>query len=307
MIISKDINQALKILQNGGLIGLPTETVYGLGADALNINAVSKIFSAKGRPADHPLIVHIGSAEEMIFWAENIPDEAWILAKYFWPGPMTLILNKKSHVPDIVTGGQNTIGLRVPNHPMALELLKKFGGGIAAPSANRFTKVSPTTAQHVANDLKESVDIILDGGTCEVGIESTIIDLSSKNISILRPGVVTSENLKKVLGFDVPLATKSQIKVPGQHEVHYSPQAKIILAQESEIPVLTDQLNKQNLKNIKVWSSDKNNLNEMAKELYQQFRNADETKLDVLIVIPPPNSGIGIAINDRLRRAAKNL
>jgi L-threonylcarbamoyladenylate synthase len=305
VIISQDIHQALKVLQNGGLVGLPTETVYGLGADALNINAVKKIFAAKGRPADHPLIVHIGSVEEIMFWAENIPDEAWTLAKHFWPGPMTLILNKKSHVPDIVTGGQKTIGLRVPNHPMALELLKKFGGGIAAPSANRFTKVSPTTAQHVADDLKDTVDIILDGGACEVGIESTIIDLSSKNISILRPGAVTAEDLKKVLGFDVPLTTKSEIKVPGQHEVHYSPQAKIILAQESEIAELTKKLQKENLKNIKVWKSDQNNLNEMAKELYQQFRNADETKLDALIVIPPPHSGIGIAINDRLKRAAK--
>jgi hypothetical protein len=181
----------------------------------------------------------------------------------------------------------------------------KFGGGIAAPSANRFTKVSPTTAQHVADDLKDTVDIILDGGACEVGIESTIIDLSSKNISILRPGAVTAEDLKKVLGFDVPLTTKSEIKVPGQHEVHYSPQAKIILAQESEIAELTKKLQKENLKNIKVWKSDQNNLNEMAKELYQQFRNADETKLDALIVIPPPHSGIGIAINDRLKRAAK--
>lgn len=307
MIISKDIQKALLALQSNGLIGLPTETVYGLGANALDENAVKKIFTAKGRPADHPLIVHIGSAEEMIFWAENIPDEAWTLAKHFWPGPMTIILNKKSHVPDIVTGGQKTIGLRVPNHPMALELLKKFGGGIAAPSANRFTKVSPTTAQHVADDLKEAVDIILDGGACAVGIESTIIDLSSKNISILRPGAVTAEDLKKVLGFDVALATKSEIKVPGQHEVHYSPQAKIILAKESEITELTQKLHKENLKNIKVWKSNQNNLNEMAKELYQQFRNADETKLDALIVIPPPNSGIGIAINDRLKRAAKKI
>jgi len=305
VIISQNIDQTLTVLKHGGLIGLPTETVYGLGADALNTDAVKKIFTAKGRPADHPLIVHIGSAEEMIFWVENIPDEAWTLAKHLWPGPMTLILNKKSHVPDIVTGRQKTIGLRVPNHSMALELLKKFGGGIAAPSANRFTKVSPTTAQHVADDLKDAVDIILDGGTCEIGIESTIIDLSSKNISILRPGAVTAEDLKKVLGFEVPLATKSEIKVPGQHEVHYSPQAKIILAQESEINELTQKLQKESLKNIKVWSSDKNNLNEMAKELYQQFRKADENKLDALIVIPPSNSGIGIAINDRLKRAAK--
>lgn len=306
MIISKDIDSALNALKSGELIGLPTETVYGLGADALNIEAVKKIFIAKGRPADHPLIVHIGSVEEIMFWAENIPDEAWTLAKHFWPGPMTLILKKKNHVPDIVTGGQKTIGLRVPNHPMALELLKKFGGGIAAPSANRFTKVSPTTAQHVADDLKDSVDLILDGGPCEVGIESTIIDLSSKNISILRPGAVTAEDLKNILGFEVPLATKSEVKAPGQHEVHYSPQAKIILAQESEVDEVKEKLKKQNITHVKVWKTAQNNLNQMAKALYNEFRNADTQKIEVLIVIPPTNSGIGIAINDRLKRAAKN-
>jgi L-threonylcarbamoyladenylate synthase len=193
------IQQAAQLLRKGRLVAVPTETVYGLGADATNPEAIKKIFAAKGRPADHPLIVHIPDASYLNAWAVDIPDSALILAERFWPGPLTLVLKKQPDVPLEVTGGQETIALRVPNHPVALNLLKVFGGGIAAPSANRFCRISPTQASHVAEELGDKVDLILDGGACQVGLESTIVDLSSGNPKLLRPGQIGKAEIEELL------------------------------------------------------------------------------------------------------------
>ena len=205
-----DLDRAVELLKAGELVGIPTETVYGLGADAANPAAVAKIFAAKGRPADHPLIVHIPGASHLERWAVDIPDLAYELAEDFWPGPLTLILRRAPGVPDAVTGGQDTVGLRVPGHPVALDLLRAFAaaggsGGIAAPSANRFGRISPTTADHVREELGDAVALVLDGGACAVGIESTIIDLSSGKPMLLRPGHITPAAIEAVCG-ELPTA-----------------------------------------------------------------------------------------------------
>jgi len=197
---NEDIVIAAAILQRGGVVAFPTETVYGLGADALNAAAVERIFTIKGRPTHHPLIVHLADAAQLHEWARDIPEIAYTLAAHFWPGALTLILKRAARVPDNVTGGQDTIGLRVPDHPVALELLQKFGGGIAAPSANRFGRISPTAQEHVRTELGSAVDMILDGGPCQVGLESTIVSLVGERPVILRPGGVSREALEAVLG-----------------------------------------------------------------------------------------------------------
>jgi L-threonylcarbamoyladenylate synthase len=240
------------LLCAGELVAVPTETVYGLGADAANPAAVAKIFAAKGRPADHPLIVHIPDAADLDRWAREIPDAARQLAQAFWPGPLTLILKRQPSVPDAVTGGQDTVGLRVPNHPLTLELLKAFSrqgsGGIAAPSANRFGRISPTTAQHVRDDLGEgagsAVALILDGGPCQVGIESTIVDLTGKQAVILRPGMLSAHDLGRILG-RVPLAADDPLAPPavratrasGTLEAHYAPRTPLVLMPDDSLPI----------------------------------------------------------------------
>ncbi|MDD3355148.1 L-threonylcarbamoyladenylate synthase, partial [Zoogloea sp.] len=231
-----DIEQAVGLLRQGALVALPTETVYGLGADALNPAAVAKIFSAKGRPSDHPLIVHLADAAQLIDWAREIPREAIALARAFWPGPLTLILKKEEGVPDLVTGGQDTVGLRVPNHPVALALLRAFGGGIAAPSANRFGRISPTTAEHVRQELGDRVALILEGGACQVGLESTILDLSRGVPVILRPGAIGVEDIARVIGRRPRLRGEVSSdrpddapRVSGALAAHYAPRTPLML------------------------------------------------------------------------------
>ena len=234
---TESIDRAVALLNAGHLIGLPTETVYGLAADADNPEAVAAIFTAKGRPADHPLIVHLGADDLLSAYATDIPDAAWALAEAFWPGPLTLILKKAPSVPDIVTGGQDTVGIRIPGHPVALTLLRalaesrrqagKSGGGLAAPSANRFGRISPTSAQHVADELGDAVALILDGGDCRVGIESTIVDLSRGAPVILRPGAISTEQLSLVLGEAIGTRasmTEDVPRVSGSLASHYAPQ-----------------------------------------------------------------------------------
>lgn len=234
---TESIDRAVALLNAGHLIGLPTETVYGLAADADNPEAVRKIFAAKGRPADHPLIVHLGADDLLSAYATDIPDAAWALAEAFWPGPLTLILKKAPSVPDIVTGGQDTVGIRIPGHPVALTLLRALaesrrqagqsGGGLAAPSANRFGRISPTSAQHVADELGDAVALILDGGDCQVGIESTIVDLSRGAPVILRPGAISAEQLSLVLGEAIGTRasmTEDVPRVSGSLASHYAPQ-----------------------------------------------------------------------------------
>jgi len=216
--------EAVEALRRGELVGLPTETVYGLAADAANPEAVRRIFALKGRPADHPLIVHLGEAAQIDAWARDIPPAARTLAQRFWPGPLTLILRRARGVHDAVTGGQDTVGLRVPAHPVALALLKAFGGGLAAPSANRFGHVSPTTAQHVREEFGEALPVVLDGGPCPVGIESTIVDLSSGAPRVLRPGRIGVDQLEGALGIRLEAgAVAASPRVSGSHDSHYAP------------------------------------------------------------------------------------
>ncbi|MGH8999406.1 MAG: L-threonylcarbamoyladenylate synthase, partial [Acidimicrobiia bacterium] len=229
--MTSEVGAAVDVLRRGGLVAFPTETVYGLGADASNPAAVARIFAAKGRPPSHPVIVHLPEAAAAKEWAADVPDEAFALAEAFWPGPLTLVLARAAAVPDEVTGGGDTVGLRVPAQPLAAELLAAFGGGVAAPSANRFGAVSPTTAAHVAADLGDAVDLILDGGPCAVGVESTIVDLSRGRALILRPGGVPAEALGQVLGA-VPAvvsggASDGAVRAPGTLPSHYAPRARV--------------------------------------------------------------------------------
>ncbi len=230
------IAQAVALLRSGELVAFPTETVYGLGADARNAHAVAKIFAAKGRPADHPLIVHLPDASHLASWTRELPAEAMQLARAFWPGPLTLILKRAEGVPDAVTGGQDTVGVRVPNHPLALELLRTFDGGIAAPSANRFGRISPTTAAHVREELGDAVPLVLDGGACEVGIESTILDLSRGRPVILRPGAISRHDIARVIG-RVPELAQAQAtqsdEVPREGTVAREAPREVISAREA--------------------------------------------------------------------------
>ena len=245
---SANIERAVALLNAGQLVGLPTETVYGLAADANNPVAVAKIFAAKGRPADHPLIVHLGADDLLNNYAREIPEAAWTLAEAFWPGPLTLILKKAPGVPDIVTGGQDTVGVRIPGHPIALALLRAFaeanpgGGGLAAPSANQFGRISPTAAAHVVTELGDAVALVLDGGDCQVGIESTIVDLSRGDPVILRPGAITAAQIELVLGQKL-IATSAVVestgdatpRVSGSLASHYAPLTPLTVLELSEI------------------------------------------------------------------------
>ncbi|MFE2474887.1 L-threonylcarbamoyladenylate synthase, partial [Streptomyces sp. NPDC059389] len=232
---TSDIEEAAGVLRAGGLVAIPTETVYGLGANAEDPAAVSQIFQVKGRPPSHPLIVHIGGAEQLDDWVEDVPRAARLLAGHFWPGPLTLVLRRGRRVPLEATGGLETVAVRVPDHPVALALLAAFGGGITAPSANRFGQVSPTTADDVRAELGDAVDCVLDGGPCEVGVESTIVDVTGEVPTILRPGGVVREDLEAVLGYALAVPASSHVRVPGQHPSHYAPRARVVLVEPGEV------------------------------------------------------------------------
>jgi L-threonylcarbamoyladenylate synthase len=311
------INEAATSLIRGNLVAFPTETVYGLGADATNIEAVARIYEVKGRPVGHPLIVHISSIEHLDKWAKDIPEYAIKLARSFWPGPMTLILPRTELAKDFITGGQSNVGIRVPSHNVALELLKEFeakgGSGIAAPSANRFGAVSPTTAKAVEIELGNYLspgDQILDGGNCKVGIESTIIDCRYNKASILRPGAVTFEMIQEVykitIDTDLKSSLEKKIKASGLLESHYSPNAEIHIY---GIPVKGEGLIALDSivtpKGVVRIASPKTN-EEYARILYKAFRLADKKGLKRVFVVPPTGDGISVAINDRLARAAFN-
>ncbi|MEZ0110183.1 L-threonylcarbamoyladenylate synthase [Catenulispora sp. EB89] len=318
VIRASDIEQAAEVLRAGGLVALPTETVYGLGADAENPAAVARVYLAKGRPPTHPLIVHLAGADQLDDWADGVPDAARLLAERFWPGPLTLVLRRGSRVPLEATGGLETVALRVPNHPVALELLKAFGGGIAAPSANRFGSVSPTTAEHVRAELGDAVDFVLDGGPCEVGVESTIVDATGDTLSILRPGGVTRESLEAALGSPLSVPEASPVRVPGQHPSHYAPRAKVVLVRPDEVvaeagraqdegyqvgvflpPAFADAPVKAHAV-VQVPDSEAT----YAHHLYNYLRELDEQGCDLIIASLPTESGLGLAIANRLRRAA---
>jgi L-threonylcarbamoyladenylate synthase len=298
----------------GNLVAFPTETVYGLGADACNADAVARIYSAKGRPADHPLIVHVASMDGLGDWADDVPAYAISLARDFWPGPMTLVVNRSGLAGDFVTGGQDTVGVRVPDHPVALGLLEAFakagGKGVAAPSANRFGNVSPTTARAVIDELSDYLsdsDVILDGGNCAVGVESTIIDCTGDVPKILRPGAVTEEKIEHSTGLDVLDANGVAIRVSGSLESHYSPIAKVVLDQSplagQGFIAMADVVAAAGVIRLAAPTTH----DEFARVLYSALRAADEQRLKTVVVAQPEGNGIAIAIRDRLMRAAHTV
>ena len=309
------IKDAAATLINGDLVAFPTETVYGLGADATNKDAIERIYKVKGRPAGHPLIVHVSSLTNLDKWARDIPEYAVNLARAFWPGPMTLILPRTDLAKDFITGSQDNVGIRVPSHTVALALLKEFedqgGLGVAAPSANRFGAVSPTTASAVEIELADFLskkDQILDGGPCLVGVESTIINCTQNKPSILRPGAVTKEMIEGALEITIDLTTSNsestKIKAAGLLESHYAPNAKVFLTGS---PTLGDGFialdSFATPTGALRLASPKTN-EEFARELYESFRSADIKGLRRIFVIPPTGGGIAVAINDRLSKSA---
>ncbi|MCF8197276.1 MAG: threonylcarbamoyl-AMP synthase [Sulfuritalea sp.] len=313
-----EVSRAADLLRAGELVAFPTETVYGLGADASNPQAIARIFAAKGRPADHPLIVHLPDASHLERWTSELPALALKLAAAFWPGPLTMIMKRRPGVLDAVTGGQDTVGLRVPNHPMALQLLQAFGGGIAAPSANRFGRISPTTAAHVREELGKSVSMILDGGPCQVGIESTILDLSGSEPRILRPGILDASALGDVLGFIPEFGAKAETpRVSGSLEAHYAPKTPLNLVAAAEVAQLAHRAAQsgQHLAVLAVqpstfshekleWFSASADPAQFAHDLYARLRELDAIGADLILVEAPPATDSWRAVADRLRRAA---
>jgi L-threonylcarbamoyladenylate synthase len=306
------LSSAAESMKNGALVAFPTETVYGLGADASNEKAVARIYEVKGRPQDHPLILHIASMNETTYWAEEISDYAIALARAFWPGPVTLIFKRSENAKDFVTGGQNTVGLRVPDHTLALGLLqecKKIGvHAIAAPSANRFGHVSPTTADAVQEEIGAFLapqDLILDGGPAQVGLESTIIDCTGDAPRILRPGAITQAMIEEATGLQVSENNNSQIRVSGSLEKHYAPNAKVIL----EVQAIAGQgfIAPADVATppgaIRLASPA--NTDEYARVLYSALRDGDAQGLETIAIIQPSGDGLAIAIRDRLMRASK--
>jgi L-threonylcarbamoyladenylate synthase len=303
---------AAKHLVAGDLVAFPTETVYGLGADASNSAAVARIYSVKGRPNDHPLIVHIASMERMGDWASEVPEYAIALARNFWPGPMTLVLKRSELAGDFVTGGQDTVGVRVPDHNVALALLEAFekagGKGVAAPSANRFGHVSPTTAAAVVEELADYLskdELVLDGGVCVVGVESTIIDCTGLLPRVLRPGAISTAMIEEVTGLNVvSVDGGGLIRVSGSLENHYAPAAKVLLC---EVPIAGQGFiahkniqTPQGVIRLALPGDDE----EFAQILYSALREADSLGLSEVVVVQPLGIGIGVAIRDRLARAA---
>ncbi len=307
------LSKAAQLLKEGGLVAFPTETVYGLGADAANLEAVQRIYAVKARPSDHPLIVHIASLDGLGVWARDIPDYAIVLARNFWPGPMTLVLLRSAIAEDYITGDQDTVGLRVPAHVIALGLLNEFaklgGFGIAAPSANRFGQISPTTAEAVREEIGEylsSQDLILDGGSSLIGVESTIIDCTGANPRILRPGAITEEMILESTGVALS-SSGNEIRVSGALESHYSPRARVVL---NAIP----QSGEGYIAHVNfvtptgvIRLASPSSIEEFARDLYSAMRFGDALGLTTIVIVAPEGEGLAIAIRDRISRSAKNI
>jgi L-threonylcarbamoyladenylate synthase len=311
------IARAVDVLRGGGLVAFPTETVYGLGADATNRDALQRLYAVKGRPADHPVIVHLATAADLAAWAAAVPPAAAALGEAFWPGPLTVVVPRSTRVPDEVTGGRNTVALRVPAQPVALRLLRAFGGGLAAPSANRFGRVSPTTAADVRADLGGEVDVVLDGGPCAVGVESTIVECTGPRVVVVRLGGVPREAIERVLGYAVEVVDSGAIAAPGTRAAHYAPRTRVELVDRAEVrarahALLADARRVGVLAvdpppglppDVVLLTSPRDDV-EFARVLYARLREADALALADLLVVPPANEGIGAAVADRLRRAA---
>jgi L-threonylcarbamoyladenylate synthase len=313
------LERAVQTLRRGGLVALPTETVYGLGADAQNELAVRRIFAAKGRPADHPLIVHLPGADALGDWAREVPPEARLLADAFWPGPLSLVLLRTPRASDAVTGGQDTVAVRVPDHPLTREVLRAFGGGVAAPSANRFGRISPTTARHVEEELGGDVDLVLDGGPCRVGLESTIVDLTGGPPAVLRPGGVPLDALERVLGRPLEVRQKGRVRVSGTLDSHYAPRAGVVLVEpdalearlaaeaarvEGGAPRLAVLSPAPPRGAHGLWHALPADPAAAAPLLYARLREADAAGAALILVSLPHPEGLGLAVRDRLHRAA---
>jgi L-threonylcarbamoyladenylate synthase len=306
-------------LRAGQLIAFPTETVYGLGADAGNRHALARLYTAKGRPANHPVIVHIGSLEELSHWVADVPEAARKLAQAFWPGPLTLVMRKSDRVLDQITGGQETVAIRVPRHPVALALLEAFKGGIAAPSANRFGRLSPTTAAAVVEEFGDEVAMVLDGGPCQVGIESTILDLSGKQPAVLRPGMILAAEIEKVLG--APVKAEGEAvrapRAPGGLPKHYAPRARLCLVSCRELgkevralvadgktPAVLAFCHPPEKWHHLPWICAPGDAVQYAHDLYGNLRHLDSRACDVIVVEAVPETAEWTPIGDRLSRAA---
>lgn len=308
----EDLKRAAELLERGDLVAVPTETVYGLAGDAANVDTVGRIFTAKGRPADHPLIVHLPGTDAIDDWAAQVPESARRLAAAFWPGPLTLILPRAEHVSAVVTGGQQTVGLRVPGHPAMLKLLEFFGRAVAAPSANRFGRISPTTADHVISEFegRDTVAAVIDGGPCEVGVESTIVDCSGDHPRVLRPGMISLEQLNQVLGQVAPLAGESEgPRASGRLPSHYAPDTKVELV-DAETLLKPDPAaavlalgDTPDPGGFKAWDSLPDDPVAYARGLYAALRHLDALGADRILVQRPPEQSAWSAISDRLNRA----
>lgn len=307
------IEEATAVLRRGGLVAFPTETVYGLGADASNPEALARLYAVKGRPLNHPVIVHLGDTAQLPRWAREIPRYAATLAERFWPGPLTLVLLRAKGVGDELTGGQDTIGLRVPRHPVALRLLREFGGGVAAPSANRFGRISPTTAKHVHEDLGADVDLILDGGACEIGIESTIVDLSRGVPVLLRPGRVAIADIADALGTEPQAPDSAAPRAPGALESHYAPRRPLRLIHSSQWDsgvgreparraVMSFRTRPAGDASI-AWIEAPSDPQRYGHDFYANLRALDASGCVEIVVEAPPDSAEWAAVRDRLTRA----
>jgi L-threonylcarbamoyladenylate synthase len=317
VVSDSELEQAVAILRAGGLVAFPTETVYGLGADASNPAAVRKIFEVKGRPATHPVIVHLADAVQLANWAQEVPETARRLARKFWPGPLTVILRRASRVSDVVTGGQDTVALRVPSHPVALRLLARFGGGVAAPSANRHGRVSATTAEHVRSEFGAAVECVLDGGEAQVGIESTIVDLSGGTPTLLRPGWITVSEIEDTLGVRLAAPAAGAPRAPGTLAAHYAPRTPLTVVEGDVLAELATTLMRQGRKVAALalgearpmlagvtWVGAPRDAAAYAHALYASLRRLDDAGCDTILVEQPPRAPEWAAINDRLARAA---
>jgi L-threonylcarbamoyladenylate synthase len=311
------LSQAVEALVAGEVIGLPTETVYGLAADGTNPEAVRKIFKIKGRPEDHPLILHLGESAWLARYTSSVPESARALGAAFWPGPLSLVLRRSSLVPHVVTGGLETVAVRVPQHPIALQVLRAFGKPLAAPSANRFGEVSPTTRAHVVRDFGNEVPLVLEGGPCDVGVESTILDLSGDSPRLLRPGGVTASALAQVMGCALGPIDGTEPAVPGTLEAHYAPHAEVRLVEDAELALEVERaMAKGRIVGVfapellvrgipsaaKAWAT--GDAGKAAHDLYAALRWFDDEACDVIFAVLPGGSGIAEAVADRLRRAA---
>lgn len=309
------IDEAVALLKSGEIVALPTETVYGLAADATNVAAIAKIFAAKNRPSDHPLIVHIDTLAGIHDWIEFFPENAQKLAQAFWPGPLTMVFIKKNNVPNSITGGNKTVAIRIPNHPIFIQIIEKLGNGIVAPSANAYQKTSPSKAEHVLKTLDTKIAAVLDGGQCTVGIESTIIDMTHEIPVILRPGAITGSMIEKVLGMKIEFPVSHTQKMPGNMQVHYQPEKPLFLFSEDDLEKYSH--NEHNIAvmhhsnitqfNHVIYYPMPRNKTEYAQKLYETLHTIDTTDVTKIFVETPPHSPEWSDIHDRLIKASTKL